>query len=119
MAEHNDIGKLGEEIAANYLDQQGYEILERNWKFEKAEVDILAQKDDFLVAVEVKTRTTDAFGLPQEFLKPAQIKRLVKAVDEYMQQHKITNEVRFDVIAVIIHKKDHTLEHIIDAFYYF
>ncbi|MFN3757193.1 MAG: YraN family protein [Flavobacterium sp.] len=119
MAEHNDIGKLGEEIAANYLDQQGYEILERNWKFEKAEVDILAQKDDFLVAVEVKTRTTDAFGLPQEFLKPAQIKRLVKAVDEYMQQHKITNEVRFDVIAIIIHKKDHTLEHIIDAFYYF
>lgn len=119
MAEHNDIGKLGEEIAANFLDQQGYEILERNWKFEKAEVDIIAQKDDFLVAVEVKTRTTDAFGLPQEFLKPAQIKRLVKAVDEYMQQHKIANEVRFDVIAVIIQKNDHTLEHITDAFYYF
>jgi putative endonuclease len=119
MAEHNEIGKLGEDIAVNYLVHQGYEILERNWKFEKAEVDILAQKDNFLVAVEVKTRNTDAFGLPQEFLKAAQIKRLVKAVDEYMQQHKITNEVRFDVIAIILHKKDHTLEHIIDAFYYF
>lgn len=119
MAEHNDIGKKGEEIAVAYLDKNGYEILERNWKFEKAEVDIIAQKDNLLVAVEVKTRTTDAFGLPQDFLKPAQIKRLVKAVDEYMQLHKIKNEVRFDVIAIILHKNDHTLEHIEDAFYYF
>ena len=70
MAEHNELGKLGEELAVDFLQKNGYEILETNWVFQKAEIDIIAQKDNILVAVEVKTRSSIDFGLPQDFVKP-------------------------------------------------
>lgn len=70
MAEHNELGKLGEELAVDFLQKNGYDILETNWVFQKAEIDIIAQKDNTLVAVEVKTRSSIDFGLPQDFVKP-------------------------------------------------
>ena len=73
MAEHNDLGKLGEELAVDFLEKKGYEILETNWVFDKAEIDIIAQKENILAVVEVKTRSTIEFGLPQEFVKPKKI----------------------------------------------
>ncbi len=77
MAEHNELGKLGEELAVDFLQKNGYEILETNWVFQKAEIDIIAQKDNMLVAVEVKTRSSIDFGLPQDFVKPKKIQLLV------------------------------------------
>ena len=68
MAEHNKKGEQGEQIAQNYLTDLGYIILERNWRFQKAEVDIIAKEGDFLVFVEVKCRSTDTFGEPQTFI---------------------------------------------------
>ena len=70
MAEHNDLGKLGEELAVEFLEKNGYSILETNWTFQKAEVDIIAKKDGILAVVEVKTRSSIDFGLPQDFVKP-------------------------------------------------
>jgi putative endonuclease len=70
MADHNDLGKLGEELAVDFLQQNGYEILETNWVFQKAEIDIIAQKENILAVVEVKTRSSIEFGLPQDFVKP-------------------------------------------------
>lgn len=70
MAEHNELGKLGEELAVEYLQNNDYTILETNWVFQKAEIDILAQKDNILAVVEVKTRSSIDFGLPQDFVKP-------------------------------------------------
>lgn len=70
MATHNDLGLLGEDVAIDYLIKHGYQILERNYRYQKGEVDILAKKDDALVAVEVKTRTGNYFGDPHEFVKP-------------------------------------------------
>jgi putative endonuclease len=84
MAEHNDLGKLGEELAIDFLEKNGYEILETNWVFDKAEIDIIAQKNGILAIVEVKTRSSIEFGLPQDFVKPKKIKLLLKAVDEYV-----------------------------------
>ena len=84
MAQHNELGKTGEQIAVDLLVKKGYEIKERNWRFKKAEIDIIAQKDNFLIAVEVKTRSTDDFGDPQEFLKPKQKNLLIVAMDEYV-----------------------------------
>ena len=69
MAEHNDLGKFGEELAVDFLEKNGYEILETNWVFDKAEIDIIAQKNGILAVVEVKTRSSLDFGLPQEFVK--------------------------------------------------
>lgn len=119
MAEHNELGTLGEELAADFLQQNGYEILETNWTFQKAEIDIIAQKGNVLAIVEVKTRSSIDFGLPQDFVKPKKIQLLVKAVNEYVIQNDLTLDVRFDIIA--IHKEGNQLniEHLEDAFFHF
>jgi putative endonuclease len=119
MAEHNKLGDLGEELAVEHLVKNGYDILERNYTYQKAEVDIIAQKGDTLVVVEVKTRSTADFGNPQDFLKPKQIKRLVMAVDAYINANDLDVEVRFDIIAIVIEGKTVDLEHLEDAFYHF
>ena len=119
MAEHNELGKLGEELAVEYLQKKGYEILETNWIFQKAEIDIIAQKENTLAIVGVKTRSSTDFGLPQEFVKPKKIQLLVKAVNEYVIANDLDVAVRFDIIA--IHKQDNEfiIEHLEDAFLHF
>ncbi len=119
MARHNDLGKEGEAIAVDYLLQKGYKIVVRNWHFKKAEIDIIAQKKNILAAVEVKTRSTDVFGDPQEFLKPKQKNLLIHAMDEYVVSHDLDVEVRFDVIGIIKTEKGVKIEHLEDAFFHF
>ena len=119
MAEHNDLGKLGEELAIDFLEKNGYEILETNWVFDKAEIDIIAQKNEVLAVVEVKTRSSIDFGLPQDFVKPKKIKLLLKAIDEYVIQNDLDVEVRFDIIAIHKNDSNFNIEHIPEAFYYF
>lgn len=119
MAKHNDLGKLGEELAVDFLQQNGYEILETNFTFQKAEIDIIAQKENILAIVEVKTRSSIEFGLPQDFVKPKKIQLLVKAVNEYVVSNDLDLVVRFDIIAISKEENDFKIEHIEDAFYYF
>lgn len=123
MAEHNELGKKGEELAVEHLRQNGYEILDRNWTFQKAEIDIIAQKDHFLAVIEVKTRSSTDFGLPQDFVKPKKIQLLVKAVNAYInyREKDFTNdlEIRFDIIAVQKNGETFAIEHLTDAFYHF
>ena len=119
MAEHNELGKLGEELAVKFLRKNGYEILETNWTFQKAEIDIIAQKETILAVVEVKTRSSLEFGLPQDFVKPKKIQLLVKAINEYVVSKDLDIEVRFDIIAVHKENKSFAIEHLKDAFYHF
>ncbi len=119
MAQHNELGKKGEQLAVDFLEGTGYTILERNYRFEKAEVDIIAQKGEILAIIEVKTRSTAEFGNPQDFVKPKQINNLVKAVDEYVTTNDLDIEVRFDIIALIKEKDGFSIEHLEDAFYHF
>ena len=119
MAEHNELGKLGEELAVEFLRKEGYRILETNWTFQKAEIDILAQKENILAVVEVKTRSSLDFGLPQDFVKPKKIQLLVKAVDAFVSESDLDIQVRFDIIAVHKEDKSFVIEHLIDAFYHF
>ena len=119
MAEHNELGKLGEELAVDHLQKNGYDILETNWVYQKAEVDIIALKDNILAIVEVKTRSTADFGLPQEFVKPKKIQLLVKAVNEYIVINDLDTEVRFDIISICKEKDGFLIEHLEDAFFYF
>ena len=119
MAQHNELGKKGEQLAEDFLVQNGYEILERNYRFDKAEVDIIAQQKDILAVVEVKTRSSLDFGNPQDFVKPKQIKNLVKAIDAYVTENNLDFEVRFDIIAIFQNEKAFEIEHLEDAFYYF
>jgi putative endonuclease len=119
MAEHNELGKFGEQLAVDFLQKNGYEILETNWTFQKAEIDIIAQKERTLAVIEVKTRSSIAFGLPQDFVKPKKIQLLVKGVNEFIVSNDLDVDVRFDIIA--IYKEDNTykIEHFEDAFYHF
>lgn len=119
MARHNELGKKGEQLAVDFLITKGYTIVERNYRFDKAEVDIIAQLKDTLAIVEVKTRSTTDFGNPQDFVKPKQIKNLVKAVDEYVTVNNLDVDVRFDIIAIVKRNKDFDIEHLEDAFYHF
>ena len=119
MASHNQLGKKGEQLAVDFLIENGYDIVERNYRFNKAEVDIIAQKEDVLAIIEVKTRSTADFGNPQDFVKPKQIKNLVKAVDEYVTVNNLEVDVRFDIIAIVKEEKQFNIEHLEDAFMHF
>lgn len=119
MAQHNALGKKGEQLAVDFLLKKGYRIVARNYRFNKAEVDIMAQHGDTLAVVEVKTRSTADFGNPQDFVKPKQIKNLVMAVDEYVTKNALDVEVRFDIIAIIKQNNTFEIEHLKDAFFHF
>ena len=119
MATHNTLGLQGEQLAVDFLIQRGYLILERNYRFRKAEVDIIAQKKDTLIAVEVKTRSNLDFGNPQDFVKPKQIQHLVNAMNQYILKRQLDITLRFDIIAIIKNKQGTQIEHLEDAFYHF
>ncbi len=120
MATHNELGTLGEELATQFLLREGYTILERNWRFQKAEIDIIAQKEeDTIVFIEVKTRNSAFFGDPQSFVTPSKIKLLVKAANEYLIKNELQIEARFDIVAVLKNKKQEHIEHFENAFYHF
>ncbi len=99
MADHNDFGKLAEELAADFLTKKGYKILVKNYRFRKAEVDIIAEFESQIIIVEVKARQNHTVMEPHEAVNKAKIRLLVAAADEFMKER--TNEVRFDIIAVI------------------
>ncbi|MDR5591550.1 YraN family protein [Christiangramia sp. SM2212] len=119
MAEHNELGKKGEELALEYLRLKEYEILELNYRYQKAEVDIIAKRGGLIIAAEVKTRSTPEFGNPQDFVKPKQIQQLVKAMNFYVEDSGLEVDVRFDIIAIIKNKAGTRIEHIQNAFLYF
>jgi len=123
MAEHNDLGKLGEDLAAAHLEENGYSIIERNFVIQKAEIDIIAQKDNVLAIVEVKTRSRLDFGSPQDFVKSKKIQLLIKAVNAYINDREKDFqedlEIRFDIVAVHKNGESFAIEHLTDAFYHF
>jgi putative endonuclease len=118
MAQHNELGHKGEQQAVLYLLDKGYRILNRNYRYLKAEVDIIAIKDNVLIGVEVKTRSNVYFGNPQDFIDKKKIQLLVKAMNHYVESHKLNVEVRFDIVA-LIGKTSFKIMHIEDAFLYF
>ncbi|MCK9156980.1 MAG: YraN family protein [Paludibacteraceae bacterium] len=117
MAEHNELGNEGEERAVSYLAEKGYKILQRNWRCGQKEIDIVAEKDNMLVIVEVKTRSTDTFEHPKEAITNGKIRNLVTTAEAYIFQHDIMMETRFDVVSVIPLKNGgFKIEHVEDAF---
>ena len=116
MAAHNELGLKGEELAVIHLKGLGYQILERNWRFGKEEIDVIALHDDFVVVVEVKTRNTDFFGPPEQSVSRSKQGHLVRAANAYVQKLDIDCEVRFDVIGIVLNKQGQTLRHVEHAF---
>lgn len=118
MAKHNETGKQGEEIAYQLLLAKGYTILETNWRYRRAEVDIIAKEGDILVFIEVKTRSTDHFGKPEAFVTDRKKEFLQTAASVYMEEIGHEWEIRFDIIAVLLHPtRAAEVEHFEDAFF--
>jgi len=116
LAKHNKLGKDGELIAFMVLQRDGFAILETNWRFQKAEVDVIAQKDGFLIFIEVKTRGSKKFGNPSDSIDKKKISLYKDAVEGYLEQYPSELEVRFDVVNIIIGKDETEIEHIPNAF---
>jgi putative endonuclease len=117
MAEHNEFGKKGEEMAQKHLLAKGYKIIATNWRYGKDEIDIVAKHNNFLVIVEVKTRSTNAFGDPEEAVSKKKKKFLVRAADAYINMKSVMEEVRFDIISIVVTRNHWEINHIEDAFY--
>ena len=117
MAEHNELGMKGEEIALEYLRKIGYLILERNWRAGHNELDIIARDKDFLVIVEVKSRQNSNFAEPEEAVTRDKQNALIRAANAYIYKKNINLETRFDIISIIHNAKETRINHIKDAFY--
>lgn len=118
MAIHNETGKRGEQIAMLYLQQKGYEILDENWVYGKAEIDLVALYNHQIIFVEVKTRTSTGFGMPEDFVADAKQKQMELGANKYIEIMDFDGEIRFDIIAVLL-KNDgsYNIKHIEDAFW--
>ncbi|MFH0867593.1 MAG: YraN family protein [Bacteroidota bacterium] len=118
MAKHNELGIIGEKAAREYLNGKGYLILDFNWRYLKDELDIIAEHANFIIVVEVKTRSSWQYGEPHEAVTPKKQKFIVRATEAYIQENEIEKEVRFDVISIVMTGNTVTdLTHIEDAFY--
>ena len=117
MIDPHELGKLGEDIAINYLTDKGYKILERNWRSGHKEIDIIALIDETLVIVEVKTRKSDDYGEPDIAVGRDKQRMLIYAADAYVRYRNLDVEVRFDVVSIVITDHGQRIEHIEDAFY--
>jgi putative endonuclease len=118
MASHNEIGALGEQIALEYLLERKYQILETNWVCGHKEVDIIAKDGDTIVFVEVKTRHSTCLVEPEATVDVYKQRHLIWAANSYVNRYQYDNDVRFDIIAIVIDKNNEKrIEHIEDAFY--
>jgi len=115
---HNlELGLKGEEIAVKHLEKKGFNILNRNWRHSRTEIDIIASLDSITVFVEVKTRTSTRYGHPEDIISEAKINRMAEAADEYLNKNEIGGEIRFDIISIILSEAKNELNHIEDAFF--
>lgn len=121
MSKNSDIGNKGEDFASEYLLSLGYTILERNWRYSRAEIDLIAKDEEILVFIEVKTRSSDTYGQPEEFISDYQQELIFKAAQRYMDKIGHDWEIRFDTISILVKEKfewkDYDLKHIKDVYH--
>lgn len=119
MGQHNEFGKLGEQLAVNFLQEKGYQILERNYRYLKAEIDIIAQVNNLLVIVEVKSRSSNYLQEIIEAVNEKKKRLLVQAADYYVTSLDLDVEVQFDIVTILKNQNKYVLEHLENAFYHF
>lgn len=117
MAQHNETGKKGEDEAVRFLREKGYEIMFRNYRYQHAEIDLIAKKGKLLAFVEVKTRTNLSYGNPEEFVSYTKAKLIMKAAEQYIFAQNWLHDIRFDIVAVTLAGTELRVKHIEDAFY--
>lgn len=117
MSESHELGRKGEDHASAFLKNKGYRILFRNWKWGNHEIDVIAENRDFVVFIEVKTRSADFMEEPLKAVPASKQKSIIKAAEGYIQRFRIDKESRFDIVTIISKKEGFEIDHIEDAFY--
>ncbi|MBI1836994.1 MAG: YraN family protein [Flavobacteriia bacterium] len=113
---HIELGKFGENLAIKYLLNNGYQIKSKNYYYKKNEIDIVAENEDYLIIVEVKTRNTAEYGEPWTSVTKAKQKAIIQVANEYILQEDVNKNTRFDIISIVHNNHYTNIEHIIDAF---
>ena len=117
MMDHMELGKAGEALALALLEEKGYRILEKNWRFGREEIDIIARDGNFIVIVEVKTRSSNVFAEPEASVTKSKQRILVRAANAFVNYRRQSGEVRFDIITILIRPEGDVINHMVDAFY--
>lgn len=118
MPAHLDTGRRGEDLAARLLHEKGYELVARNYRMGRGEVDLIVKKDGLLVFVEVKTRTNLTFGHPEEAVSRRKAALVIQAADNYIFATDWRGNIRFDIVAVVFSRdREPEMAHFEDAFF--
>lgn len=117
MADHNELGKIGEQMAVEFLIEKGYKILDRNFRFKQLEIDIVTEHEGLLKVVEVKTRQSSYLTDPRELVSKSKQKGIIKTTNHFIHENEVDLEVQFDLIVIIINDKMKKIEHFEAAFY--
>ena len=116
MNNNQYLGKTGEKLSVDFLIGKRFKIQNRNWRYKKAEIDIIASKKNILIFIEVKTRKSDYFSRPEDAITSKKIELYQESAESYLEQNNLENEVRFDVISIIHTENKTKIEHFINAF---
>ena len=100
MSDKIKTGTKGENLAADYLIDKGFDIVVRNYRFRKTEIDLIIQREDWLIFVEVKTRSSSAFGEPEDFVDDYKVRNIYEAAEEYIFSNDWRGHIRFDIVSV-------------------
>jgi putative endonuclease len=110
-------GRKGEEMAARFLIDKGFEIVERNYRHKRSEIDLIVKKDNWLIFVEVKLRSSDAYGYPEDFVDYKKAKNIVDGAEQYTYDKNWQGNVRYDIVSIRLQQDQTEIIQIEDAFY--
>ncbi len=117
MAQHNETGKSGEDFAVNFLKENGHEVLAQNFRYGQAEIDIVSKHANLIVFTEVKTRSSDKYGFPEQAVSKVKQNHISKAASFFMEKRGFKNEVRFDILSLTKTYEGYDVHWIKDAFF--
>lgn len=117
MKNNQEKGKAGEQLAADYLEKNGYVIVERNYRYKRSEIDIIAEHEGVLVFVEVKARSSSNFGMPEEAVGEAKARKLMEGAENYILETDWKGDIRFDIISIMLKMPSTEIAHFQDAFH--
>jgi putative endonuclease len=117
MTDNIKKGNDGENLAAIFLEEKGYRIVQRNYRYKHAEIDLIIEKDDWLIFVEVKTRSSLSFGYPEEFVDEKKINKILEGADQYLFENNWNGNVRYDIVSIKLGRGAPQIDHFEDAFH--
>jgi putative endonuclease len=110
-------GKEGEDMAARFLKEKGYEIIQRNYRYKQSEIDLIVKKDNWLIFVEVKLRSSDMYGYPEDFVDYKKAKNVIDGAEQYTYENDWQGNVRYDIVSIRVMRDKTEIIQIEDAFY--